>query len=350
MATSSWDPGRFWQTLWYYEVLPFSSEIRTWLGENRDPATLPPSVIWVAGQLSDRVGTPGDFPNTPQVVVRRINSTMVPQLSAQVQGVSGLVFVLGSPLDQHLPQIVAALDQYWHDYPLRLLWDFRDPASSALWGSLDDVVMGGVSSSQITFQATPQTARFTGTVSTANSGGFTSVRTRNLNPAVDLSAYQGISLRVKGDGQRYKFFLRSETGWDALAYSASFDTLPDEWQTITLPFTQWIPVFRARTRPDAPPLNTGQIYSFQLMLSKFEQDSLLNPHFRPGPFALELAWIGATGSRPILFVHPPEMPLAQSTQEFIDTLRRDPRYAVTITPTLPPTLRISGSPMTKLDE
>ena len=50
------------------------------------------------------------------------------------------------------------------------------------------------------------------------------VRTRNLEPPLDLSAYEGLELRVKGDGLRYKLVLRSESAWDGIGYTASFDT------------------------------------------------------------------------------------------------------------------------------
>lgn len=40
-------------------------------------------------------------------------------------------------------------------------------------------------------------------------GGFASVRTRNLAPPLDVSPYGGMALRLFGDGQRYKFIMRS---------------------------------------------------------------------------------------------------------------------------------------------
>lgn len=48
-------------------------------------------------------------------------------------------------------------------------------------------------------------AVFSGEVKTSNSGGFVSIRTRNLSPVMDLSHYNALRLRVKGDGNRYKF-------------------------------------------------------------------------------------------------------------------------------------------------
>jgi hypothetical protein len=164
-------------------------------------------------------------------------------------------------------------------------------AIATLWGALDDVVMGGVSTSGLKLTATA--ALFTGTVSTANSGGFASIRTRNLDPALDLSSYSGLRLRLKGDGNRYKFLLRGGAGWDSLAHAYAFDTVVDTWMVVDIPFDQLVPTLRARTVPNAAPLDRRQIYSLQLMLSKFEYDGRLNPHFTPGGFALEVGEIAA---------------------------------------------------------
>ncbi len=150
--------------------------------------------------------------------------------------------------------------------------------------------MGGVSQSGIHMGASA--ACFSGMVSTANSGGFASVRTRNIEPPLNLSAFDGIELRVKGDGNRYKFMLRSENRWDGIAYCYSFDTVPDTWITLQIPFNALIPVFRAKT------VNTGaidpsRVCAMQLMLSKFDYDGELNPHFLPGTFQLQVESIQA---------------------------------------------------------
>lgn len=172
------------------------------------------------------------------------------------------------------------------------LFDFTRPAAiNAIWGALDDVVMGGVSASS--FELGDTAAFFTGNVSTANSGGFASVRTRNFEPAIDLSGYQGIGLQVKGDGNRYKFLIRDDDKWDSIAYSHSFDTIADQWINVQIPFAELIPVFRAKTLPTANPINPQTIRSLQLMLSKFEYDGALNPKFSPGTFRLEVRTIAA---------------------------------------------------------
>lgn len=198
--------------------------------------------------------------------------------------------------------LVAAANQYLSKSSDRILFDFTNPSTEIynIWGAVDDVVMGGVSESNI--RLVENTALFAGNVSTANSGGFASVRTRNFSPAFDLSGYEGIDLRLKGDGKRYKFLLRTETKWDGTAYCYSFDTVPNIWMTIRIPFSEMIPVFRAKTLNDYPQIDKTQISSLQLMLSKFEYDGELNPQFSPGSFNLQVEWIKAYGGRLPQFV------------------------------------------------
>lgn len=180
-----------------------------------------------------------------------------------------------------------------HTVDEKVIFDFCQPSYDLkeTWGALDDVVMGGVSESNIRLM--DSVALFSGNVSTANSGGFASVRTRNFEPPFNLTGYEGVVLHVKGDGNRYKFMLRSEDQWDGTAYCYSFDTTADSWIDVRIPFTDLIPVFRAKTVKEASPLDSSQICSFQLMLSKFEYDGALNPKFEPGSFQIQVASIKA---------------------------------------------------------
>ena len=173
------------------------------------------------------------------------------------------------------------------------IFDFRNVTEDmkAIWGALDDVVMGGVSASS--FSVEGNKGLFSGNVSTENNGGFASVRTRNFETPLNLSGYQGIYLQVKGDGNRYKFFIRCDSRWDGIGYAYSFDTQKDHWSDIYIPFSELTPVFRAKVMEDAPPFNESQINSMQLMLSKFEYNKELNPYFQPGSFRLEVEQIQA---------------------------------------------------------
>jgi hypothetical protein len=177
--------------------------------------------------------------------------------------------------------------------PQKTLFDFTNPHSDlqSLWGAVDDVVMGGVSQSN--FYLTGDRAIFKGYVSTDNNGGFASVRTRNFDSPLDLSNYQGIELTIQGDGKRYKFITRCEAKWDGISYCYSFDTIYNYPLTIRIPFEGLLPVFRAKTVPQAGEFDASRVYSLQLMLSKFEYDGELNSQFEPGNFNLAIKSIKA---------------------------------------------------------
>ncbi|CAG7887006.1 unnamed protein product [Brassica rapa] len=199
------------------------------------------------------------------------------------------------------------------------------------WGALDDVVMGGVSESNFIVDLTGgenggPTGIFKGNVSTTNNGGFTSVRTKNFPEAEDLSAYDGLELRLKGDGLRYKLIVRTSQDWDTVGYTASFDTSPGQWQSVRLPFSSLRPVFRARTKSDAPPFNPASIISLQLMFSKFEYDGKLNPTFKEGPFELPLSTIRAYIQDPVTprFVHVGSAGVTRPERPGLDLTKQPP--------------------------
>ncbi|VEP14784.1 NADH:ubiquinone oxidoreductase complex I intermediate-associated protein 30 [Hyella patelloides LEGE 07179] len=178
----------------------------------------------------------------------------------------------------------------------KILFNFTEPNLNlkSMWGAVDDVVMGGVS--QSSFNLAYRQGIFSGYVSTDNNGGFASVRTRNFDSPLDLSDYQGIELRVKGDGKRYKFITRCEGQWDGVSYCYSFDTVYNIPITVRIPFNQLRPVFRAKTVKEAGQFDSSKLYSLQLMLSKFEYDGELNSKFEPGNFRLTIESIKAYGS------------------------------------------------------
>lgn len=200
---------------------------------------------------------------------------------------------------QGVKNLVQAAVKFLQPHAEQIIFDFNQPSDDLknTWGAVDDVVMGGVSESEI--RLVDGTALFTGNVSTQNSGGFASVRTKNLTQPLDLSKYEGIELRVRGDGNRYKFLLRTEAKWDGVAYSYSFDTISNDWITVRIPFRQMVPVFRAKTLTTGEKIDSKNICSLQLMLSKFEYDGELNPSFTSGGFALQVESIKAYRSKPL---------------------------------------------------
>jgi NADH dehydrogenase [ubiquinone] 1 alpha subcomplex assembly factor 1 len=162
---------------------------------------------------------------------------------------------------------------------MKLIADFAEPGANP-WTIVNDEVMGGRSTSKMALSDTG-TALFEGFVSLENNGGFAS--TRVLLPPLDLSGYAGVRLRVRGDGRRYQLRFRTDTAFDGVAYRAEFDTAPDTWIELRLPFANFQPSFRGSIPPDAEPLD----------LSRIRQLGFLIADQREGPFRLEIAWVKA---------------------------------------------------------
>ena len=91
--------------------------------------------------------------------------------------------------------------------------------------------MGGRSKGYVRVEA--GVLRFDGTLVTRG-GGFTSVRTAH---EVDLSAFDGLEMRVRGNGRRFEVELNDGTryGWREVSRRAPFATSED-WRTVRVPF------------------------------------------------------------------------------------------------------------------
>jgi Complex I intermediate-associated protein 30 (CIA30) len=215
------------------------------------------------------------------------------------QGVQSVIYCPAKVNQLDLDAFVRSANPELPNSNNRELFDFSTPDQDLLnaWMAVNDGVMGGVSESGL--QIVNGRAFFKGNVSIERGGGFASIRTQNFNPPLDLSNYQGIALKVRGSGtgQRYKLFLRPSEQWDGISYGYSFDTNANSFTDLRIPFSNLMPVKRAKIVNDAPPLERRQVSSIQIMLSKFEYDGGLNPSFRPGEFELELCSIGAYGDR-----------------------------------------------------
>jgi monofunctional biosynthetic peptidoglycan transglycosylase len=102
------------------------------------------------------------------------------------------------------------------------------PSEAELWPSIDDPVMGGRSRSRM--HAEKGIAIFEGFVSLENNGGFCSVRSEPT--PTDLSAWDGVRLRMRGDGQRYSFRLRTDARFDGVSYQCRFVAPGGTWEWI----------------------------------------------------------------------------------------------------------------------
>ena len=176
------------------------------------------------------------------------------------------------------------------------LW--KAGSNSLQWAPLDDVVMGGVSSSIVD----NDTGIWSGTVSDANSGGFVGIRTTPLTTSLDMSDCSGIELYLRGNGsplipqQRFKIIIRDSTDFNGVCWTSSFDipsstgkqnNIIDRFLTsllpgndddeeknndndvirVKIPFEELIPTIFAKTVPDQT-LQKENIVGFQFAYSK----------------------------------------------------------------------------------
>lgn len=144
-----------------------------------------------------------------------------------------------------------------------MLAEFAVDSPDLGWYVQNDNVMGGRSQGGFDTQQ-PGELIFAGSTNT-NGGGFSSIRTRPFK--LDLSNYDGIRLRVKGDGRQYTWQLQSRAVYRGyrVSYWAEFDTLDGEWKTIDLPFSSFYPQVRG-FKLDGPELDTAEITELGLYI------------------------------------------------------------------------------------
>lgn len=151
-------------------------------------------------------------------------------------------------------------------------------AGGVAWHGISDPIMGGVSRGEMSICG--KVGIFTGVVSLEHGGGFASVRTRDGH--YDLSGFDGLLVRARGDGKRYGLRLRTTTTFDGVNYQADFEP-GDAWQDFWFAFRDFLPLLRGRPVTPHPPLDPAGIRSFGLIIAQRQA----------GAFRLELESIDA---------------------------------------------------------
>ena len=147
---------------------------------------------------------------------------------------------------------------------------------------INDDVMGGMSSSEI--KLLEGGVNFSGTISLENNGGFASVRM--LWPFANKSVEDNLGsvvLKVKGDGKKYQFRLRTNRGFDGAAYSSVFSTLKNQVQTIELGVDEFMPTFRGRKLKNMPKLKLSNVQQMGVLVSDQQEG-----HFDIDLYGIEL--------------------------------------------------------------
>ena len=180
--------------------------------------------------------------------------------------------------------------------PTRKLVDFgfsscsHNPAGGAkvAFRPLDDTLMGGLSSSSAFYAG--DCLCWTGEVK-FEGGGFCGIRSEDLAERTcamkDAETYDGIELRVQGDGQTYKIGVRTEDLRErpGCSFQASF-VAPEgvDFATVRIPFEDFVFVDQTRCVPDPPPLLASKIISLGFVLSRYSYNRSTNTNCRPGKF------------------------------------------------------------------
>lgn len=138
--------------------------------------------------------------------------------------------------------------------------DFTEIKTTENWQVVDDVVMGGRSSGSFDLTNAGY-AKFSGSVSLENNGGFSSVRLdiETLNVGPDSK----IRIRLKGDGNPYQFRVKHDRN-EYYSYTTQFETT-GEWQTVEIPLANLHPSFRGR-RLDLPNFDHDTIEELRFLI------------------------------------------------------------------------------------
>ena len=124
------------------------------------------------------------------------------------------------------------------------------PDKAAYWRLVTDGVMGGLSQGELRFERDPDGtayARMTGTVSTANNGGFIQFRAQ-FRDGVNFSKLiaagggtipTGLRLRVRGNGETYFVHLRTRQNRRPWHYFAATFPTSSDWQDVELPLASF---------------------------------------------------------------------------------------------------------------
>lgn len=148
-----------------------------------------------------------------------------------------------------------------------VLVDFNKNSKTDDWNIVNDVVMGGRSNSQFVM-ASEGNARFTGTVSLENNGGFCSVQ-HNL-VAKSLENKKIFSIRLKGDGKKYQFRVKSNRN-DYYSYVYQFQT-SKQWEVIEIPISEMYASFRGN-KLNIPNYDGAKIEQLAFLIANYKEES-----------------------------------------------------------------------------
>ncbi len=122
-----------------------------------------------------------------------------------------------------------------------IIYNFKNKSDLSDWAIINDDVMGGISSCKMSVNNNGNGV-FEGQISTANNGGFASIRLNLKKTYVKKGAY--FKIKLKGDNKKYQFRIKTNRR-DYHSYIIPFRT-SKEWETITIFLNDMYPSFRGQ--------------------------------------------------------------------------------------------------------
>ncbi len=156
-----------------------------------------------------------------------------------------------------------------------ILTDFNNASELQSWYVVNDGVMGGLSKGYLRHNDAGY-AVFSGDISLDNNGGFSSIR-KTYNKQ-DISGYTYAVLKVRGDGKKYQFRVKSSSR-EYHSYVYEFST-QEEWEEIIIPLKEMRPQFRGR-KLNIPDYDAQSLSEIALLIGNKKEES----------FSLEIAAI-----------------------------------------------------------
>ena len=147
------------------------------------------------------------------------------------------------------------------------IYDFSKNSKVSDWIIVDDVVMGGRSNGRFSLDEDGNCV-FSGTVSTENYGGFSSVRYQF--DKINTNADSKITLQIKGAGNDYHIRIKDKIS-KYYSYITTFKTNGD-WQEISINMKDLYPSFRGQNL-DLPNYSSNSFEELVFLISNKKNES-----------------------------------------------------------------------------
>ena len=147
------------------------------------------------------------------------------------------------------------------------LFDFNTQTKSDSWQIVDDGVMGGLSKGDFQISKDGH-GIFSGFISTANNGGFSSVR--HLMQPKQLKHTGKLVIKLKGDGKRYQVRIKDKASHN-FSYAATFQT-SGQWEEVEILLEHMQPIFRGQN-VNQPNFSGNSIEEVRFLIANKKSES-----------------------------------------------------------------------------